>query len=87
MPSLSGLHMCADDFERAFVAVIQFPEDLVGQAFLGEVLERLQTEFQGFTCDHGGSSLCYAALRISRTLLVNSGKNSRMSSTIPTSAT
>jgi hypothetical protein len=32
----------ADDFERAFVAFIKFPKDLVGQTLLGEVLERLQ---------------------------------------------
>ena len=33
----------ADNFERAFVAIIELPEHLVRQTFLGEVLERLQT--------------------------------------------
>ncbi len=32
-----------NDFQRAFVAIIELPKNLVRQAFLGEVLERLQT--------------------------------------------
>ena len=46
-----------NDFQRAFVLIVELSEDLVWQAFLGEVLERLQTQLQGFACDHGGSSL------------------------------
>ncbi len=33
----------ADDLQRTFVLIVQFPKDLVRQTFLGEVLERLQT--------------------------------------------
>ena len=52
-----------NDFQRTLVLVIELSEHFVRQAFLGEVLERLQTEFQSFTCDHGRflSLLCGAA--------------------------
>ena len=76
----------ADDLQRAFVARIQLDQLFVGQTLLGEVPERFQTQFQclvGNHCSpHFAGTLC-----ISRILLVSSGKNSRMSSTIPTSAT
>ena len=53
MPSLSGLHMCAHDLDRTFVALVQLDQLFVGQALLGEVLQRFQTQFQCLLCDHG----------------------------------
>ena len=90
MPSLSGLHSnVADDFDGTFVAVIELPQDFIGQALLGKLFERLHDS--GFSVLYWQAwmlSLHFAATpRISRTLLVGSGKNSRRSSTIPTSAT
>ena len=88
MPSLSGLHMCAHDIERAFVALVQRDQFFVGQPFLGELPQRFQTQLQCLLGNHCCASLVATLRRFaSRTLSVSAGRNSRMSSTMPTSAT
>ena len=79
MPRWSGLHMCRTISMRALVARVQLDQFLVRQLLLGEVLERFHAQFQCLLGDH--------AWLLSRTLAVIAGRNSRMSSTIPTSAT
>ena len=84
MPSWSGLHMCRTISMRALVACIQLDQLLVRQPLLGEVPERFHAQFQCLLGDHARPPLPRHAFA---DLVSHAGRNSRMSSTIPTSAT
>ena len=50
---LVGAAHVTDDFDGAFVAVVEIDQNFVGQALPGEFFERLQTQLQCLGCKHG----------------------------------
>ena len=80
-----GIAHCVDDVHRAFITGIQINQFLVRQVVSWQNLEgTLSLVSVSFSYIMARLYLTFTASRI---LLVNSGRNSRMSSTIPTSAT
>ena len=78
----------ANDVERTFVALVQLDQHFVGQAFLGEFFSDFKLSFSVFLVIMAVPLFAYAAAPFaSRIFSVSAGRNSRMSSTMPTSAT
>ena len=51
-PELVRIAHVPDDFDGAFVALVEFNQRFVGKLFLGEVSKGVQTKFQGLGCNH-----------------------------------
>ena len=90
MPSLSGLHMCRTISTGHSSRSSSSISSSSGSRFLAKSRSDFKLRFNVFLVIIAGTSLCVVKPRLvsaSRTLSVSSGRNSRMSATMPTSAT
>ena len=87
MPSLSGLLMYRTISTGHSSRSSSAMSSSSGRRFLAKSRSDFKLSCRVFLVIMAGASLCSQTAVASRTLLVSSGRNSRMSSTIPTSAT